>query len=156
MAAKRVFNDEQLKALMAAVRRALADKKRFRNQEELALALNITQPSLSAMLHNKWRPGVTVARAIANLEGMTLEDLIGPWAEEERPASAPPPTILHAGPAGLQKCIDFYGGTKHWSQWTIAAARAGFFGSSDFAPPQWETKLDYLERAMEKARKGTS
>lgn len=153
MAAKRVFTDEQYETLMAAVRRARADKKRFRNQEALALALKLTQPSLSAMLHDKWRPGITTARAIANLEGMTLEDMIGPFAEEEPPA--PGRAGEPNGFTNLTKCIEFYAGSKHWSTWTIAAARAGYFGTTDFTPPQWEAKLDSLERALEKARKGT-
>lgn len=154
MAAKRSFTEEQYDTLIAAVRRARADKKRFRNQEALALALKLTQPSLSAMLHNKWRPGVTTARAIANLEGMTLEELIGPFAEE-------PPDREHGvgvnggGFTNLTKCVEFYAGSKNWSAWTIAAAQAGYFGTTDFTPPQWEAKLDQLEKALERARRGT-
>jgi transcriptional regulator with XRE-family HTH domain len=152
MAAKRAFTDEQYDALIAAVRRALADKKRFRNQEALALALKLTQPSLSAMLHGKWRPGVTTARAIANLEGMTLEDMIGAFADDEGPA--PRTAGEFNGFTNLKKCIEFYAGSKHWSPWTIAAAQAGFYGPTDFTPPQWEGKLDQLERALEKVRRG--
>lgn len=154
MAAKRSFTDEQYETLIAAVRRALADKKRFRNQEACALALKLTQPSLSAMLHGKWKPGVTTARAIANLEGMTLEELIGPFAED--PPDAPTPTSGNGGFTNLTKCVEFYAGSKQWSAWTIAAAQAGYFGTTDFTPPQWEAKLDLLERALDKARKGTS
>ena len=153
MGAKRVFTEEQYETLNAAVRRALANKKRFPNQEALALALNLTQPSLSALKHRKWKPGVTTARAIANLEGMTLEDMIGPFADEPAPAASNTNGVGGELP-GLTRCLEFYAGSKHWSTWTVAAARAGFFGLSDFAPPQWEAKLDYLEKALEKARKG--
>jgi DNA-binding XRE family transcriptional regulator len=154
MAAKRAFTDEQYDSLIAAVRRALADKKRFRNQEALALALKLTQPSLSAMLHGKWKPGITTARAIANLEGMTLEDMIGPFAEDDGAPVAPRSGDL-PGFTNLKKCIEFYAGSKHWSPWTIAAAQAGFYGTTDFTPPQWEGKLDQLERALEKVRRGS-
>ncbi len=151
MAAKRSFTEEQYEALIAAVRRALSDKKRYRNQEELALALKITQPSLSALIHRKWRPGVTVARAIANLEGMTLEAMIGPFADDE---PAPKSSSDAGGPfENLTVCIRFFSTTRHWSPWTIAAARAGFFGNADFAAPEWASKLDVLEKALEKARK---
>jgi len=47
----------------------------------------------------------------------------------------------------------FYASSKHWSPWTVAAARAGFFGSTDFAAPEWAGKLDILEKALERARK---
>ena len=154
MAAKRAFTDEQYDTLISVVRRSLADKKRFRNQEALALALKLTQPSLSAMLHGKWKPGVTTARAIANLEGMTLEELIGGFAEEPAPSERANGTS--GGFTNLTKCIEFYAGSKNWSAWTIAAANAGYFGTTDFTPPQWEAKLDSLERALDKARKGTS
>ena len=153
MAAKRAFNDEQYDTLIAAVRRALANKKRYPNQEALALALNLTQPSLSAMINGKWRPGVTTARAIANLEGMTLEDMIGPYADDPAPVVRPN-GAMPGGFTNLTKCVEFYAGSKQWSPWTIAAAQAGYFGTTDFTPPQWEGKLDQLERALERARKG--
>lgn len=53
----------------------------------------------------------------------------------------------------LDVCLQFYASSKHWSPWTIAAARAGFFGNSDFAPPEWAGKLDALETALNRARK---
>lgn len=151
MAGKPVFTEDQHQILHAA---ALRVWKRFKadgkTQEDMALALGISQQSVSNLLKGDYRPGFKPARAIANLDGKKLEQLLEGFALNDTPSSAPPggSTFLN-----LDVCLQFYAATKHWSPWTIAAARAGFFGNADFAPPEWSGKLDLLERALEKARK---
>jgi DNA-binding XRE family transcriptional regulator len=154
MPKKVTFTDEQIETLFAVLEKAAKDKKRFKNQEALALAVGLTQPSLSALLRHKWRPGVTTARAIANLAGETLEDMIGPLdgPDAERPSTG----ALAVAFANLETCIRFYSGTKSWSPWTIAAARSGFFGETDFPAPSWPEKLDGLEQCLAKLRAARS
>ena len=164
MPAKPVFNAHQMEIIHATARKVWKEKfswmkKRTKDhppgQEAMALALGITQQSVSSLLKGKYKPGLRVARNIANLDGQTLEALIGDFEDEEAPKSSVPtlPGLASSTFKNLDICIQFYASTKHWSPWTIAAARAGFFGTSDFAAPEWASKLDALERALEKARK---
>lgn len=121
-------------------------QKEKKTQEDLALAIGISQQSVSNLIKGSYRPGLQPARQIALLDGKKLEDLVGEFA-----------TVAAAGPDGnyanLDVCIQFHGASKHWSPWTIAAARHGYFGLADFAPPEWAAKLDMLETALQKARK---
>lgn len=120
----------------------------------MALAIGISQQSVSNLLKGKYNPGVKVARSIANLDGQTLEQLIGDFAEaEDAPIQRGPSSSSSF--ANLDVCVQFFASTKHWSPWTLAAARAGFFGQADFAPPEWVPKLDHLEKALERARKAS-
>jgi transcriptional regulator with XRE-family HTH domain len=163
MPAKPVFNPEQYEEIVQAAHRVWQTKFKAqkKNQEEMGLALGITQQSVSNLLRGTYHPGVKVARAIANLDGKTLEQLIGDYAvPEAAPTTLAEPVGLGYTAANasvfpnLTVCLQFHSSSKHWSPWTIAAARAGFFGNADFAPPEWAGKLDHLERALEKARKG--
>jgi len=151
MAGKPVFTDEQHQVLHAAALRVWKRMKLDgKTQEDMALALGISQQSVSDLLKGNYRPGFKPARAIANLDGKKLEQLLDGFAADDAPA----PAHVAAGAfANLDVCIQFHAATKHWSAWTIAAARAGFFGNSDFAPPEWAGKLDALEKALERAKK---
>ena len=155
MPAKTPFTPKQHDLLLRVVQEAVKDKKRFKNQEQLALAIGITQPSLSAYMKGKWKPGVKIARAIAHLDGQTLEDLVGPFATA---ADEPTPKKGRAASASrypnLETCIEFHASTREWSPWVLAAARAGYFGPEDFVAPKWPEKLDSLEKIMQSARKG--
>lgn len=153
MAGKSIFNDEQRAILRSTARRIWQEqfKRHGKTQEEFALALGISQQSASGLIRGEYNPGLKPAKALANLEGTTLEQLIGEYAE-----ASPSPGVAathHGTFRNLDVCIDFHASSKHWSPWTIAAARAGFFGQSDFAAPEWATKLDTLERSLERARK---
>lgn len=161
MPAKPVFRPEEYEEIVAAAHRVWQTqfKAHKKTQEEMALALGITQQSVSNLLRGSYHPGSKVARAIANLDGKTLEQLIG----DDYAKPDVPPAHTHAEPAGhpahtlfpnLTVCLQFHSSSKQWSPWTVAAARAGFFGNTDFAPPEWSGKLDHLEKALEKARKG--
>jgi DNA-binding XRE family transcriptional regulator len=147
MPAKPAFTEAQYRILKDTAGRI---RKRFKNQEDMALALAIAQPSLSALLKGKWKPGVTTAKAIANLDHTTLEELVGPYGESDGqvPASASGQTF-----ANLEVCVRFHAGTKTWSPWTLAAARAGFWGDSDLPPPAWPERLDMLEKTLDRLRK---
>lgn len=152
MAGKPVFTEEQHEVLHAC---ALRVWKRFKaekkTQEDMALALGISQQSVSDLLKGSYRPGYRPARMLANLDGKKLEQLLEGFSLDE---PAPETPSGHAAAfANLDVCIQFYASSKHWSPWTIAAARAGYFGGADFAPPEWATKLDTLERALDRARK---
>lgn len=158
MPAKPVFTEEQYEVIHLAAQRVW--RKHFRDQPKaqvkMALALGISQQSVSKLLKGEYRPGVKVATEIAVLDGKeNLEDLVGDFAAPttSAPVAAPGPGAPASGFNNLDICLAFFAATKHWSPWTIAAARAGFFGQADFAPAEWEPKLDQLERVLERARK---
>lgn len=154
MPAKPVFNEEQFDIIHAAAlrvwKRLKADGK---TQKDFALALGLTQQSISNLIKGTYRPGLKVATEIATLDGKELEDLVGDVAPPTTaPAAADAPSPGNGTYKNLDVCLQFYAATKHWSPWTVAAARAGFFGNADFAPPEWPAKLDALEKALERAR----
>lgn len=157
MPAKPVFTEDQIDTIQAAANRIW--RKQFKDQPQaqvkMALALGISQQSVSKLLKGEYKPGVKVATEIAVLDGKeSLEDLIGEYAgAEAAPAAIENGLTNGSGFVNLDVCISFHAATKHWSPWTVAAARAGFFGNADFAPPEWVGKLDGLERALERARK---
>jgi DNA-binding XRE family transcriptional regulator len=129
-------------------------KRGFAKQEEMALALGITQQSLSALIAGRYNPGLRVAVNLANLAERKLEDLIGPYDTPSTPSTHEKPgdQFLQPGMHNLDICVRFHLGVKAWSAWTIAAARAGFFGPADHHPSEWARKLDTLEGMMQKAR----
>lgn len=105
----------------------------------MALALGLSQTSVSALLKGLYPPGAQVAEEIATLAGFdSLEDMVGPYymkrerAEEELP--------------NLQKCLDFYG-TERWKPWVVAMAKSGYF-PDDVSPKEWEGRLDTLEKQI--------
>ena len=158
MAGKSIFTDEQRDILRSTARRIWHEKfkKEGKTQEQFGLALGLTQQSISGVIRGEYTPGLKAARALAVLDGTTLEQLIGEVGTPE--PAAPHASAGNLSPSpfkNLDVCIDFHATSKHWSPWTVAAARAGFFGNSDFAPPEWAGKLDLLERALDRARKGT-
>lgn len=146
MPAKSPFTKAQNELLRDAAKKA---RKRFKTQEEMALALGISQPSLSNFLKGKWHPGMTTAKAIAHVNGMTLEALIGEYSDPDESLHPTEPEVRYPN---LDVCLRFFSAEKTWSPWTIAAARAGFFGAADMPPPAWQEKLDALERALVAAR----
>lgn len=146
-----IFSDAQARTLVETVAKA---RKKFKNQEELALAIGITQPSLSNFLRGKWRPGLGTAQAIAHLDGRTLEELVGPVRIERAPDSSP--SMGAPRFPNLEVCVRFHDGTRSWSAWTLAAAREGYFGEKDLPAPSWAAKLDELEASMRKSRKQAS
>ncbi len=162
MAAKPIFNAEQQEIIRVTARKVYkaqfkpikATKDHPGGQEAMALALGVTQQTISSLVSptGKYNPGMRVASAIANLDGQTLEQLIGEFTDPDAPVLMPT-NGAPSGFANLDVCIQFHSSTKHWSPWTIAAARSGFFGSSDFAAPEWVAKLDTLEKALERVRK---
>lgn len=163
MPAKPIFSREQHRLIQEAALRVweVKFKGQPQAQKKMALALDVSQQSVSNLLKGKYRPGVRVAEEIATLDGRnSLEELVGVYGKgDEGPASGEPESgPRHAAESSgafgnLSVCIQFFSTTKHWSPWTIAAARAGFFGNADFAPPEWVPKLDHLEKALERARK---
>jgi len=159
MPAKPVFTEEQYEILHSAARRVWKTKFQAegKTQKEMAFALGVSQQTVSNLLKGTYRPGLKVATEIAILDGKELEDLIGDFAAPGAAAVALMNGGLASHPfANLDVCIQFFASSKHWSPWTIAAARAGFFGNADFAPPEWAGKLDHLEKALERARKGAA
>ncbi len=164
--ARKIFNRDF--AWMKAVKKTKTTPYRPGGQEAMGLALGgVTQQTVSALLDPKsaYSPGFRIATAVANLDGKTLDELIGDYAHEDAPESAaeeekPPrrPTPLlpaHEPFANLTTCINYNSAIKQWSPWTIAAARAGYFGNTDFSAPEWGSKLDHLEKALERARKSS-
>lgn len=150
MAAKPVFTEAQFETLHLAAQRVF--RRHFKDQPKpqvkMALALGISQQSVSKLLDGVYRPGIRVATELAVLDGKEdLEELIGPYLI---------PSIHPKGLDGmpnLDACVQYHTGQKSWSPWTLAAARAGFYGPHDLPAPAWEGKLDHLEKALERARK---
>lgn len=155
MPAKSVFNAEQRKILQQALTRLT---KRF-TQLELVPKLGIKQQSISDLVAGKYAPSYKTALAIAKLDGKTLDALVGDIGGFDPTATTPlgwsPTPLMPDSFPNLDTCIAFHAQTKQWSPWTIAAAREGFFGAADFPAPEWEGKLDLLEKALEKARKAS-
>jgi|CXWL01.1.fsa_nt_gi transcriptional regulator with XRE-family HTH domain len=155
MSAKPIFTEEQYEEIRTAAKRVWKYKfeAEGQTQRQMALALGVSQQSVSNLLRGTYRPGLKIATEIATLDGKDLEELIGSFpSTPERQATRD----LHGGPSAfpnLDICIQFHAASKHWSAWTVAAAKAGYFGLTDFAAPEWTTKLDGLERLMEKGRK---
>lgn len=148
---KPLFAPYQVKVLIETIRK---HRKDFRNQSDLAKAIKLTQPALSNLLAGKWKPGMTTALAIAELDGMELRDLIGPLHGAEPPPSGTLPVLSDDERfRNIDVCVKFFGGKKNWSPWTIAAAKAGVYGDEDFASPEWEEKLDKLEKALGNVRR---
>lgn len=143
MPAKQTFTDEQVEILLGVVRRAV---KRFKNQTDLAKALHITQPALSAMLSGKWSPGITTAQHIAELDQLNLEDLL--------PNFKAPPKGQTVEFPNLEKVIGYHEDETRWGPWTLAAARSGFW-DSDASKADWITRLDSLDKALARARKAS-
>lgn len=161
MPAKPIFTREQHRLIREAGIRVWESKFKGQPaaQKKMALALNISQGSISNLIKGKYKPAFRVADEIATLDGHnTLEELIGPYGRPEDDVTRPADEAVSVGSgpfANLTVCIQFFASTKHWSPWTIAAARSGFFGNADFSPPEWVPKLDLLEKALERARKVT-
>lgn len=159
MPAKPIFTKEQHRLIQEAALRVweLKFKGQAQAQKKMALALDVSQQSVSNLLKGKYRPGQRVAEEIATLDGRnSLEELVGVYGKgDEGPESKEVRKGFGEDMsfANLSVCIQFFASTKHWSPWTIAAARAGFFGNADFSPPEWVPKLDMLEKALERARK---
>ena len=143
MPAKSTFSDEEVDILVGVVRKHL---KRFRNQTELAKAIDITQPSLSSLLSGKWSPGLTTARHIAELERVDLEHLLPNFRADRQAGGLELPN--------LEKCLSWHEDENRWSSWTVACARAGVYGDADFQKAEWVTRLDALEKTLDKVRKG--
>jgi transcriptional regulator with XRE-family HTH domain len=149
MAGKQYFTPEQYDILREAAGRA---RKKFKTQQEFALALGITQPALSSMLKGRWKPGLTTANHIAEALGVTLDALVGPHGGTT--ATQARDGVDEATPfPNMGVCLRFYQGQKSWSPWTIAAAKAGYFGAKDVAGPDWVERLDKLEMLLGKGRK---
>jgi hypothetical protein len=147
MPAKPVFSKAQLDVLFDAANRA---RRKYKNQTDFALALDITQPAASNLLKRKWAPGVSTARHIATAVGERLEDLVGEFEEAPVKASIRRPQTVFPN---LEICVQFHAGRKTWGPWTIASAGAGLFGPTDYAPPEWAQKLDQLEDVLAKFRR---
>lgn len=147
---RNIFSKKECDILIQVLER---HRRRFKNQTEMAMALDLTQPSLSAILLGKWTPGESTARHIAALDKTTLEELLPDWeASEAESAPATSKASRGAFPM-LETCVTFYSTTKQWSPWTIAAARAGYFGPRDFPAPDWASRLDKLEAHMAKGKR---
>lgn len=160
MPAKPVFTEEQHEIVHLAAQRVF--RKHFKDQSnkpqvKMALALGISQQSVSKLLSGIYKPSLKVATEIAVLDGKeSLEELIGEYATAA--ASHLPPTGSSGSFTGdpypnLGTCVAFYATKQKWNPWTIAAARAGYFGPGDFDAPDWKTKLDVLEKTLDRARK---
>lgn len=155
MAAKPIFTEEQHEILHTALLRVWNRYKREgKTQADLAQELGITQQTVSTFIKGTYRPSIRVATDVALLDGKTLEELVGDYGRPSAyPGSHAPKGVDASEYPNLDACVRFFVANKTWSPWTLAAARAGFFGPSDHEPPQWAEKLDVLEKVLERARR---
>jgi DNA-binding XRE family transcriptional regulator len=149
MPKKKTFSDDQYDAIFEAAQRV---RKKFKTQELMALGLGLSQQSVANLLIGKYRPSVQYAREIAILDGRTLEDLVGEGVPGTAYGDGISPVASSHFP-NLETCLRFFQKQKTWSPWTVACARAAFFGSTDHEPPEWEKRLDGLETSLAKLRK---
>jgi len=148
---KPLFAPYQVKILIDTIKK---HRKDFKNQSDLAKAIGMTQPALSNLFAGKWKPGMTTALAVAELDGVELADLVGPLQSgAETPPSGTLPILEEDRYRNIDVCVKFWHGRKEWSTWTIAAAKAGLFGTEDFPAPEWQPRLDRLEKALDAVRK---
>lgn len=131
MAQRRSFTPHQYAALREVVNR----HKKKKTQADLAKALEITQPSLSKLLSGEYRPGVAVARAIADLDGISLEDLIGEFEDSTKAKKKPNLEIAAS-----------YHATKY-PPWVTAAARDSPLRDMD--PDLWPAVFDQIKAALD-------
>ena len=148
MAAKSHFSDADAKKLVDAARRI--QERRNWSQEQLAQALGLVQPSVSAMLRGKWKPGWPVAERIAQLSGKGLGELLGRAVDSRGGLER-----LEQYPS-LAECLRLYRKKGlPWSAWTIAAAASGLFGDDDPDDPlEWAERLTRLEATLKPLHDG--
>lgn len=153
MPAKSVFTAKQRKILQVTLGELIAKY----GQKGLETKLKIKQQSISDLMSGKYAPSYATAVLIAKHAGTTLEMLVGELgaidASQPLPLGWAPPPLRPGAFPNLDLCIGFMRDRKTWSPWTVAAARAGFFGEADLPAPDWEARLDTLEKALERARK---
>jgi DNA-binding XRE family transcriptional regulator len=156
MPPKKQYTAEQEIILHEAALRVY--NKHFKGQPKAqikyGLAIGVSQQTVSKLIVGDYTPSPKIATEIAVLDGKeSLEELIGEFPVVEAAPAAATGAVQSEPFENLSTCINFHKSSKHWSSWTIAAARAGFFGNADFAAPEWTKKLDYLEKALERLRK---
>lgn len=153
MPKKAPFSLAQYEKLQAVTKRR---NKTFKTQKEHALALGITQQSLSNLIGGTYRPGISVAEHIAELEGVDLETLVGDF---ERPTPEPPAVGRKGSKVGellypnLNACVTYHSSNgKLWAAWVVAAAQSGYFGILDVSSAEWFERLNKLEADMQGVR----
>jgi hypothetical protein len=148
---KPVFDLRQRRIIRDTARKVFEEKFKGKEspQKKMALALDLSQTSISALLAGTYVPSVQVAEDIAILAGFeSIKDLVGPYyhaTEDENPPSSGPSLSSHAYP-NLTKCIDFHG-KDHWPAYVIAAAKAGYY-EDDVPPKEWTARLDALQKLL--------
>jgi DNA-binding XRE family transcriptional regulator len=147
-----VFDLRQRRIIRDTARKVFEEKFKGKEspQRKMALALGLSQTTISALLAGTYVPSVQVADDLATLAGYeSIKDLVGPYyqhtAEENAPPSSGTSLSSHAYP-NLTKCIEFYG-KEHWPAFVIAAAKAGYY-AEDVAPKEWPERLDSLEKLL--------
>lgn len=148
MPKKSTFTDEQLEMIWDAAERVY--NKKFRKskkaQVNFGLALGLSQQSVSKLLNRNpdYRPGPEYVLNLAMLDGKdSIEGLVGKYEKPEKIKRLATSSLRN-----LEATIVFHEEEKRWSPWTIAAARAKYFGEKDLSPAKWVEKLDELEKRL--------
>lgn len=128
-------------------------KGKDKPQTKMALALGISQTSVSALLRGDYTPSVPIAEELAVLAGYeSLREMVGDYfqpgakeGDEAQAVAAMVATGVKRYP-NLRVCVEFH--QRRWPAYVIAAAEAGFFRGEDVSPKEWEARLDGLQQRL--------
>lgn len=129
MPAQRPFTPSQYVTLREVVVR----HKKKKTQADLAKSLELTQPSLSKLLSGEYRPGIPIARHIADLEGLSLEELLPGFVDKKK-----------KGKPHLEIAASYHEGK--WPAWAVAAARESPL--DDVGPEEWAPIIEAIRLAL--------
>lgn len=129
MPASRPFSHSQYVTL----REVVARHKKKKTQADLAKSLDLTQPSLSKLLSGDYKPGVPIARNIADLEGVSLEELLPGFVDKKK-----------KGKPHLEVAASYHEGK--WPVWAVAAARESPL--DDVEPEEWTPIIEAIRAAL--------
>ncbi len=138
------LTDQQLNRLREVARKVF--EERFANQPQPQATFGkaiggMSQAQVSEFLNGHAGISVPRAESLAQLAGFDLRDIVGEYGLALAQQFTRYPS--------LGVCIAYWG-PSHWPDWTVSAARSGFFGPEDVSPSEWQERLDRLTDYLNK------